>query len=744
MDPIKILNKHKMICSLVITRRVKQAIDNIKDFAAQSSRTDHSERLEALSVTYRNMIRYTAEGVHDPERNKVYSHLQQSLLELADDVKQDLLARFSGWQTYWLQNSVEKEKQLAGKKIIETIDDLTFKSELDEWLKETGTTLSETDSELLHKHGKLIEDIFNHLWLTDKYGDAEDELLNVIRDGENFSWYEQSIFISALTLSTLRIWETKKVRHLINIYQEGVSQVSERALAGLVLVLQYYDERIGIYPGIVSRLKELSDDNTFREHMRISALQFIRSRETERIGRKLHDEILPKVADLRPKLEDKLDLDNLLPEDLIEGKNPDWKDLFEESEDVYKSMEEFSKLQMEGADVYMSAFANLKNFDFFRKLSNWFLPFYPDHDSLNEIFRDEVLSEGTNDLAEALYKTPFICNSDKYSLVLNLKHLPANQKSMMLKVFRMELEGMEQLKDGEIDMDPNVSFRTITTQYLQDFYRFFKLSPHKNEFEDIFRGRLDVYNSLFYNLIFNNSKDLMMLADYYFGKDFYQDAVELYERVIKIGESDPQLFEKAGYCYQQDGYYENAIDLYRRSDILEKKTWTTKKIAYCLRRLGNNDEALKYYLEAEADDPENMHTIAMIGHCYLDLKEYDQALKYYFKVEYNDPDNIRVLRPIAWSYFVKGDLQKSKKFYNRLENAKLTGHDYINIGHLYLCMGERDKALEYYRKSLSEGKIESNQFIEMLEGDSEYLVKNNVNQDDLPIIIDHILFELDD
>lgn len=210
MDPVKVLNKHKMISALVLSKRVKQAIDNIKDFATLSSRSDHSDRLEALAVTYRNMIRYTAEGVHDPERKKVYYRLQQSLLELTDEIKQDLLSRFSGWQTYWLQNSVEKEKLLAGKKIIETIDDLSFKSELDEWLKETGTSLSESDTELFMKHERLIEDIFNHLWLTDKYGDAEDELVNIIRDGENFSWYEQSIFVSSLTLSTLRIWETKK------------------------------------------------------------------------------------------------------------------------------------------------------------------------------------------------------------------------------------------------------------------------------------------------------------------------------------------------------------------------------------------------------------------------------------------------------------------------------------------------------------------------------------------------------
>ncbi len=742
MEPLKVLNRYKMIAALVLNKRVKQGLDKLGEFASLSSRTDHSERLSQLSLTYRNMIQYTAKGVYDPERKKVYFHLQQSLLELNDEIKQDLLSRFSGWQTYWLKSNLEKEKQLAGKKIIEKIDDLTFKSELDEWLKETGTTLSDPQSDINTRHDKLIENIFNHLWLTDKYGEAEDELIDIIRDGSNFTWYEQSIFVSALTLSILRMWESKKVTHLINMYRDATEKVSERALSGLVLILQYYDTRVGIYPEIVSQIQELSDDNTFREHIRIIAMQFIKSRETEQIGKKLHDEILPKVADLRPKLEDKLDLENLLSADLTEGKNPDWKDMFKENEDVFKTMEEFSQLQMEGADVYMSAFANLKNFDFFRKFPNWFLPFYPDHESLNEVFMDEVLSEGTNELAEALYKTPFICNSDKYSLVLNLKHLPASQKNMMLQVFRMELEGLEETKDGEFDLDPNQNFRTTTTQYLQDLYRFFKLSPYKNEFEDIFRGKLDIHNSLFYSLIFNNTSDLTMIADYYFGKDFYPDALEIYNKVIEMDAADLQIFEKAGYCYQQEGDYNSAIELYRKSDILEKKSWTTKKIAFCNRRLGNFNEALKFYLEAENDEPENMHTIAMAGQCYLDLGDYDNALKYYFKVEYNDPDNIRVLRPIAWIYFVLGELDKSKKYYSKLSESKLSGHDYINMGHLDLCLGDRQSALENYRKSLTEGGIDKNDFIEIIEDDRALIEKNNVDPDDLPIIIDYIFFEL--
>lgn len=744
MEPIKVLNKHKMISALVLGKRVKQGIDKLTEFAALSSNPEHSEKLSGLSSTYRNMIKYTAEGVYDPERKKVYYHLQQSMLNINDSVKQDLLSRFSGWQTYWLKANVEREKELAGKKIIQKIDDLSFKTELDDWLRETGTRLSDSGSELKIKHDKLIENIFSHLWLTDRYGEAEDELLSIIRDGENFTWYEQSIFVSALTLSALRLWESKKIVHLINIYRDGTEKVSERALAGLVLSLQYHDGRVGIYPELVAQLQNLSDDNMFREHIRIVTMQFIRSRETEQISKRLHDEILPKVADLRPKLEEKLDLENLLPEDLIEGKNPDWKDMFKESEEVFKSMEEFSKLQMEGADVYMSAFANLKNFDFFRQFSNWFLPFYPDHDSLNEVFQDEVLSEGTNELAEALYKTPFICNSDKYSLVLNLRHLPASQKSMMLKVFRMELEGLEQAGDGEFDPDKNVKFRTSTTQYLQDLYRFFKLSPYKNEFEDIFKGKLDIYNSLFYKLIFGEGEDLSMIADYFFGKDFYTDALEIYRIAIDSSEGDIQLFEKAGYCYQQEGAYSKALDMYLKSDLIEKKTWTTKKIAFCQRRLGNFEEALKFYKEAEKDEPDNMHTIAMIGQCYLDQGNYDSALKYYFKVEYHDPDNIRVLRPIAWCYLVKGELERSRKYYNKLAGSKLSGHDYINIGHMHLCLGERQEALENYRKSLSEGGISRNDFINIFEDDREVIEKYDVDPDDLPIIIDHILFEVDD
>jgi len=63
-------------------------------------------------------------------------------------------------------------------------------------------------------------------------------------------------------------------------------------------------------------------------------------------------------------IEEKLDLDNILPKDKNEEKNPDWAEMFSDSEEIFKTMEELTKLQMEGADVYMSAFANMKHLTF--------------------------------------------------------------------------------------------------------------------------------------------------------------------------------------------------------------------------------------------------------------------------------------------------------------------------------------------------------------------------------------------
>jgi tetratricopeptide (TPR) repeat protein len=742
MDVSKVIQQHKRLCNLISEKKIKQSLDILADMISIASSGDMRNEYDNLELTYQRMLTYTIDGIKDPERNKIYLKLIQSILGLSDRARQDILSHNSGWHTYWVKQEAEKEMKMTGKTIVETVDDLMFKNELDEWLKLTNEINPDPNSDISKKHKRLIRNIFNHLWLTDYYGEAENSLINIIMKSGKFRWYEASIFTTAITLSSFRTWQSDKLFHLIKLYETGQDQVMERALTGLILNLHYYNGRILLYPEITEKISELSQDSKFREHCRIIVFQVIRSRETEDLSRKLQDEILPQVARLKPMIEEKLDLDNILPKDKNEEKNPDWSEMFSDSEEIFKTMEELTKLQMEGADVYMSAFANMKQFDFFKDFQNWFVPFYPDHETVDEIYHDAILGPGTNELAEALYKTPFICNSDKYSLLLNLKYLPSSQKSMMLKVFRMELEGLQQLNEEETVTDPYKTFRTNITQYLHDIYRFFKLSPYKKEFEDLFIGKLDIYNSEFFRMTCNASEAEAGLADYFFSKNFYGDALHLFMKQVNEKPSEVQLYEKIGYCYQESDDYEEALKFYKRAELIDRKVWTIEKIGLCLRRLRRNDEALEYYLQAYDLEPENIHTVIMIAHCYLDLKSYEEALKYYFRVEYKEPGNLKILRPIAFCYFALGRLEESEKYYDRLSAGKLNAHDQINKGHLALCRGKKREALDLYKKSILSGEITKDQFISIFSEDKELLILLGVNPEDLPILLDYLLFNI--
>jgi tetratricopeptide (TPR) repeat protein len=141
-------------------------------------------------------------------------------------------------------------------------------------------------------------------------------------------------------------------------------------------------------------------------------------------------------------------------------------------------------------------------------------------------------------------------------------------------------------------------------------------------------------------------------------------------------------------------------------------------------------------------NPDDMHTAIMTGHCYLDLRDYETALKYYFRVEYKDPGNLKILRPIAFCYFALGRFADSEKYYERLSTGKLNAHDYINKGHLALCQGKKKEAVDFYRLGINSGQISKEEFMSVFEDDRALLLSLGVNPDDLPILLDYLLFSV--
>jgi len=735
----KIKSLYKHLCHLVSARRVKDTLDVLNKMVAESGYSDFFIQQEHLEHTYEQMLNYMLEGVQDPERDKVYNKLLTSILELADRVKDRLMENHSGWHTYILKQELDRQQELTGKRVIETMDDLSFKRELDEMIDE-GRVSPEADDE---RRRKLSAEIFRHLWLSNSYNEAENSLSAAVISCHDFLWHEKALYISAILLSGLRYWDEEKVHRLIDFAGEEDQEVSARALVALVILLYQHDKRVEFYPNITHRLKLISEELKLAQNLEKIALQLIRTRDTLEIGRKLQEDLMPEMAKLKPKLEDKLKMDDIREELLEEGRNPDWESMFSESDDLYRKVDEFMKLQMEGADVYMTTFAHLKQFPFFNELTNWLVPFHNENPDLEEIYASRTDTFDPDLFVDGLKKTPFLCNSDKYSFIFNLRFLPEEQKKMLSTAFLMEMEGMHEMLEDEKLTSGDFTTRTVFIQYIQDLYRFFKISPFKNEFEDVFGGKLDLYRSDFFAQLVEDDSITRNIAEYLFEKDHFEEALDIFQMLLEKQANDRELLEKAGYCLQKMGNFREAVRFYQRIGLSgELNLWTLKNLGICYRKYGEYEQALEVYEKASVLQADDQTIESLIGFCHLKLGNYDTALKHYFKIEYLNPGNPHILRPIAWCYFALGELKKADKYFTRIFEGKPGYYDYINYGHLQWALGNKRDAVELYVQSLRDLNFEMEDFLKTMEDDRSILVENGINQKDIPLMLDYLHYRL--
>jgi tetratricopeptide (TPR) repeat protein len=684
---------------------------------------------EELDNTYKYMLKYTMEGVQDPERQKVYKKLVSRIYDLADMVKEHLLTIESIDYTY------------VQKRIFR--DELLERPVLENELRKD--LLSGSLREDPYAYEKEMSFWFRYFWLSDKYREQQNTLMNTILLSEYLSAEEKAVFVSSLNLSLMRYFDSRKFDLLFKFFEQDDEELKQRALTGILLAFYQYDGRLSYYPEIRNRLLVLDEDPQFKKLVEEVIIQLIRSKDTEKLTKRMQQEILPEMIKFTPQLRKKLDLDKLLKESLGEDQNPEWEKILDDTPELKGKMEELTELQMEGSDVFMSSFSMLKNFPFFSSLSNWFYPYTKEHPAVKEI-AGRNKEDWFNTFLGAVSESAFLCNSDKYSFCFGIQNMPDDMKHFLSDGLKAEADQMEEILKDEEMINPIKKSRKVIRQYIQDLYRFYKLHPEKKDFGDIFSRPLDFHNkSFFKDLFVDDTKILYSIAGFYFEKKYFSEAAEVYRILESMGDVSAEVLQKMGYAYQKQEMYQEALDCYLKADIiLPENAWNLKKIGLCYRYLKQPAKALPYFRQADYQDPENLHTETSIAHCLLDMQEYEGALKSYFKVEYLNPGNHKVWRPIAWCSFLLGKFDQSKKYYNKLQEAGSNPFDIMNLGHVEWCLGDRQKAIEKYRESIVSGEMGLEAFLESFEEDWKHLIEHGVDPDDIPIVLDHLRYLLEE
>lgn len=700
-------------------KELKNAFDSLRQLIVATKEYTFLDKLNEMHDTYKYMLRYRVEGVADPMQQQIYRNLLIATYELASKIVRQILQKDSPRMYYSRLRSIDIPRPFTYKELADTL-------------------ASSPEKDGRAQFDQALVTLFHKIWVSgllsiDEAAEIQQILLNESQP------YVASETVSALTLALQESFDERKLMLLFDAADQNDLQVKIRAIIGILLTLYIYRHRLYLYPRTNERLAELAEQPGFLPLLRTIILKFILSRETEKITRKLQNEIIPQMMKLTPKLNKKLNMQDFTAETAGDGINPEWESMLENSGFAEK-MKEFSELQMEGADVMHSSFIHLKSYPFFREIGNWFLPFTAAH---SLIAGNQLFNEKEHIILDALANSSFICNSDKYSIYFSLMNIPAEQRALIANQFNSEAaEYMEQKKE-------TLNFRqkeeSIISEYVQDLYRFYKVHPQHAEFNDIFRLPLDFHNLPALKQYISDTESLHILAEYYLKKKYYEDALVLFKELATRNPTDAVLFQKIGFCQEMTGKYEEATSTYIHAELLDSNNkWTLRHIAKLYRAAGQPEKALSYYTRLEQLEPDNLSVQIHIGHCYLELKDYDKALKCFFKVDYLDSKSHKAWRPIAWCSFVTGKYEQANKYYQQILQDNPNEQDFLNAAHTQWILHRPKEALALYKRSVQSENNNFHKFMEQFQQDLPELKAAGIQEADIPLLLDELRYMLEE
>lgn len=715
------INKaYNRIIGSLDSKELKNAFDSIQSLISGSREISFQDKLNELQDTYKYMLRYRIEGAKDPMQEQIYNRIQTSSYELADRIRNKALAIESPLAFYSRRRSLQVQPNV-------TFENLHLQ------LSKHYATGNRAEYDAM----QIV--LFNKIWVSDPFTIEEAAVIkNILFDNE-LPFTAGCQIVSALMLGLQAAFDPEKLMLLFDAANHENEEIKVRALISILLTLYVYRKRTALYPQITNRLDALSETPGFTKAIRTITLRFILARETEKITRKLQNEIIPEMMKLSPKISNKINLKDITPEQLGEEMNPEWENIFADSS-LGKKMEEFSELQQEGADVMHSTFVHLKSFPFFRELSNWLLPFTTEHSSFGDRFNQ---NNGEKLMLDSMTLAAFMCNSDKYSLYFSMMQLPEEAKKMMMNQFDSQATEMIQQNKEEL-ISKRGKLEAITGQYIQDLYRFFKIYPGHLDFNDIFTMPLDFHNLSILRPYISDEESLSSIAEFYLRKNYFSDALTIFNQLAETNQDSDILFQKIGYCKQMNDDLQGALDAYLRADLLNPGSkWVIRRIAGCYRSLKEPEEALKYYRRYEKLNPDNLSITISIGHCYLELRNYSEALKCFYKVDYLDGNN-KAWRPIAWCSFLTGKYDQARNYYKKILSNQPNTQDLLNAGHTEWALQNIKGAIEFYRQAVEKENRDFYKFQEEFNQDTPDLIVAGIEDTEISLMMDQLRYVLSD
>lgn len=717
--------------------RLKPALDIIKQLAGRFPSKGYDREVAAISEDYDRLLDHLEAGGADPGRARSYDAFVNRALTLLDVVTRRIeMAELPSlfYNTYRFE-ATRPDDTVAGlvDRYLKLSDDMSIFNFL------TSDELSEQTSyaDRVKQQEALERRLFNRIWVTFPLTGDNYEAVSRLLSSDEAGYPVKHLVISALLMSLFKFYDENKMALLIDVYTryagDNRSALGPVALTALLLAMFIYPER-PMSDSLKLRLEQAAEQPTWIGDLRNSYAELVRTRDTERINRKMTDDVIPSLLKIRPDIA-KRHLDPSQMADISElEENPEWMDLLEKS-GIADRMKEMTEIQEEGGDVFMSTFAHLKNYQFFTDIANWFLPFTTEYSAVAG-----EKKEMAEPIADMLVMSPFLCNGDKFSFFFSLMSVPDNQREFMLSQFKNYNVNIAELRSTAMNATA-VDRRNAVNKYVQDLYRFFNLFSRRNEFDNPFRTRFNIFKVEAVKEWIEAMDSAQTIAEFYFNHKYYGEALEMFRAIEDITVPSAQLYQKIGFCLQKGGEIEEALEYYRRAELIDARSvWTLKRIGGCLMILGQFKEAAEYFERVEQLQPDNKNVMLNMVNCYIETHNYAKALPLLHKLLYFSPDDAKALRMLAWVQLATGDNKNAAENYRRLvTDFSPTPTDYVRLGHIAMIEGNVAEAIKYYKLGRTAGEsVQPSEITRRIESEKEILARGGADMSLIPFVIEAV------
>ena len=356
MDINKAAELHTTVADLLRKEQLLTAYAKMKVLVEEAADWNLRSEYENMTETYQRMLDFIAQNMADPERGKMYRNLTAKSLILNDRLLRAIHIQVGTSLYYRTIRDLLRTPQMVS--LYNAI----------EWIRQS----IKADEDVSH-NTEVQHRLFNALWTSDIWSPNDRTLVYELLQElpENLA----ALCVSAITMGLMEMYDPQKYLFLFDAYAHPANIVNQRAVTGIALGCLMHDNRMRNNKEIRDCVKSFEENAAFKKDLQCAQMQILRSRETEKISKFMNEEFIPEMLKNPALKKDKTGLDSLAIEDTM---NPEWEKWIE-SKDVKSKMNIMNQLYTTGADIHMASFANMKNFPFFRNMSNWFLPFDPKH-----------------------------------------------------------------------------------------------------------------------------------------------------------------------------------------------------------------------------------------------------------------------------------------------------------------------------------------------------------------------------